>query len=58
MASIKRINDLTEITSANKSDYLIINQNGNTRKITVENIKSTRLPPLRAKARANLSKGF
>lgn len=38
MASIKKISDLTEITSANNNDYLIINQDGNTRKITVKNL--------------------
>ena len=36
MASIKKISDLTEITSANNNDYLIINQDGNTRKIIVQ----------------------
>ena len=38
MASIKKISELTEITSANSNDYLIINQDGNTRKITVKNL--------------------
>ena len=38
MASIKKISDLTEISSANNNDFLIINQDGNTRKIAVKNL--------------------
>ena len=38
MASIKKISDLTEISSANNNDLLIINQDGNTRKIAVKNL--------------------